>query len=591
MLTTRLRVAFAILLFFCASAASAADVIILIGQGLCGTNVGGHEHTPDNHLSYAASVPPPFTVLRNDVAIATSNSDYGFDDISVVPGAVYTYVLTAQNGAVRSAAATVQTQVCDQLPGPLTLTLSEFCDSGHVPDRSGVHLSWTAVAGAGHYDVYGFGVLIASVTGTSYDDLSVKTPGNTYDYHVSAVTNLNGASLSKEVYITLSQHPCVLPMALTLSAAPAVCDMSPTTPVPTISLSWSAPPYATSYQILRDGAAVATSSGTAFADVVASGQNYGYTIRATNTFGSIDSNSVSVAVPATLCQFPPLGFAASSQSYCVVGALPAVFVAWTPAKTAASYSLYRDGARIVDALPPWVYDREDYVAAGKTYTYIVRASNSYGTTDATSVITVPANVCAPAATRAPLLYSTCERGAPVVHVGWGPVKYVTGYQVFRDGAAVFSTTLDQNAYTFDDRSVAAGQRYDYVIRSSNPQGSADSEVSSISISEDLCPLPAQPFRIAAQSRCDSTPTPTPAVTLDWIPPANGIDYTVYRNGAALAGHVEPDGTFIDIKAVAGESYTYFVLGTSASATYESNSVVVTVAKCPVVPPRRRSSRP
>jgi hypothetical protein len=168
MLTTRLRLAFAILLFFCATAASAGDFIILIAEGQC------YGHTPVNVLSWAATVPPPFTVLRNNVPIATSNSDNFFEDHTAVPGTVYTYVLTAQNGALRSAASTAQTQICDQLPGPLTLTLSEICNSGVTPNRSGVHLSWTAVAGVDRYEIYGIGGYgIAAVPGTSYDDLSV----------------------------------------------------------------------------------------------------------------------------------------------------------------------------------------------------------------------------------------------------------------------------------------------------------------------------------------------------------------------------------------------------------------------------------
>jgi hypothetical protein len=374
-------------------------------------------------------------------------------------------------------------------------------------------------------------------------------------------------------------------MAFTLSAASAACDTSPATPVPTVTLVWTASPYATSYQILRDGAPYATSSGTGFADVVAAGPSYGYIIRATNSFGSIDSNAISVAVPAALCHIPPLSFTASSQSYCILGAQPAVSVTWTPAKTVVSYSVYRDGARIVDGLPPAEYGREDYVVAGHIYTYVVRATNSYGTTDATSVITVPANICAPAATAAPYLVTSCDRGAPLVHLSWSPVKYVTGYQVFRDGTPV-SLLLGQTVSSFDDRSVAAGRSYGYVVRSSNLQGTADSVVASISVPDGTCPLPAQPFTIAAHTRCNSTPS----VTLDWTPPASGIDYSVYRNGLLLPGLVETDGTFTDSKAVAGESYTYFMLGTSASATYQSNSVVVTVATCPVVPPRHRSAR-
>lgn len=580
MLTTRLRITFAALLFFCATAASAADTIILIAEGMC------YGHVPVNHLSYAASVPPPFTVLRNNVSIGTSNSDYGYDDYTAVPGTVYTYVLTAQNGVLRSAASSAQTQVCNQLPGPLTLTLSEFCDSGHTPNRSGVHLTWTAVTGVDHYDVYGIGgYLLTSVTGTSYDDLSAKTPGHTYDYYVSAIKNLNGASYSNQAYITLSQTPCVLPTALTLSATSAVCDTSPATPVPTISLSWTASAYATSYQILRDGTAYATSSGTALVDVVAAGHHYDYVIRAINPFGSVDSNTVSVAVPASLCQIAPLSFTASSQTYCIVGDHPGVSVTWTPAKAVRSYSVYRDGTRIIDGLPPSDYGREDYPAPGKTYTYIVRASNDYGATDATTVITVPANICAPAAAAAPFLNSSCERGAPLVHTAWLPVRYVTGYEVLRDGLPV-SALLSPTVSTFDDRGVVAGKRYEYAIRSSNLSGSTDSAVASISISNDLCPLPAQPFTIAAHTRCDTTPT----VTLDWIPPALGIDYAVYRNGLPLPLLLKTDGTFTDTNAVAGQSYTYFVLGTSAGATYESNSVAVVVPACPVVPPRHRSAR-
>jgi hypothetical protein len=269
-----------------------------------------------------------------------------------------------------------------------------------------------------------------------------------------------------------------------------------------------------------------------------------------------------------------------------------VQIGWSQAKSAASYTVYRDGVAIRSPGPPSFTGLEDYeVAGGHNYTYLVRASNEYGTTEASAVVNVPANICFPAAPALGLLDSACDHNAPVVHVTWSPVLYAAAYQVSRDGVPA-STPLSAGTITFADHSASAGKSYTYVVTASNRYGSTGSAAGSVSVRGDVCPVVARPFPVTGRAICEGAA----AVRLEWTPPASIAGYTIYRNAIAIGSVTGNAATFTDPTVVAGQTYAYFVRGETAEAPYESDVIVVQATACPAppeppaVPPRHRGVR-
>ncbi len=94
------------------------------------------------------------------------------------------------------------------------------------------------------------------------------------------------------------------PGSFTLSNETPVCDTDPPGPSPAVRLDWTSSSGATSYDVYRDSALYASGiTGTTFynsAGLVA-GQSYSYYVRANNSSGSTDSNTIIVSIPSTIC--------------------------------------------------------------------------------------------------------------------------------------------------------------------------------------------------------------------------------------------------------------------------------------------------
>jgi len=202
---------------------------------------------------------------------------------------------------------------------------------------------------------------------------------------------------------------------------------------------------------------------------------------------------------------------------------------------------------------------------------------------------MPTNICFPAVPASLLLNSACDHNAPVVYVSWSPALWASGYQVSRDGVSV-SGILPAGTATFADHSAVAGKSYKYVVSASNRHGSTDSAFSSVSVSGDVCPVATSSLVMAGRAICDQG---SPAVKLEWTPPANVSGYTIYRNASPMATVAGNAVTFTDAGVVAGQSYAYFVRGETADALYESDVIAVLAPACPTqpaVPPRHRGVR-
>jgi hypothetical protein len=195
--------------------------------------------------------------------------------------------------------------------------------------------------------------------------------------------------------------------SVTISAcAPAPPPSAPVLTVSTICndtnpvnrLSWTASTGATSYQVFRNGTALSLSLASttlAYDDsAVVAGQQYAYFVRATNSAGSADSNSINISLLTTICQPPPQPFALSANTFCDISSSPApgVNLTWTASANATGYAVFRDNTLLGSVTGTAFSDNS--ALAGQSYAYLIRASGSGGTTDSNIVnVHVESDVC------------------------------------------------------------------------------------------------------------------------------------------------------------------------------------------------------
>ena len=99
-----------------------------------------------------------------------------------------------------------------------------------------------------------------------------------------------------------------LPQPFTLPNATAQCDLN--TPVgPAVRLNWFASGNATSYEVYRNDTLIPASVNNTTltfynSSGLTAGQTYTYKVVARNATGTIDSNTITVSIPSTICGSP-----------------------------------------------------------------------------------------------------------------------------------------------------------------------------------------------------------------------------------------------------------------------------------------------
>jgi fibronectin type 3 domain-containing protein len=339
----------------------------------------------------AASRATQYRVDRDGVAIGTTTAR-SFADTAVTAGHAYSYTIAALNGSGSTESNTLPVTAAT-CPGPFAASASAFCSSGASPSPA-VHVTWTASTNAASYIVNRNGTAYSSAlasTTPAYDDVNVAV-GQTYTYTVTA-TNSSGSTLSSGQTVTISSSTCP-PTAPVLSGS-MLCDGTS----PSIHLSWTASANATNYMVFRNGAALSVllpSSTLTYDDnSVAEGQTYAYSVRASNSRGSADSNTINISLPSTVCQPPPQSFTLSANAFCDISSSPAAAVSliWTASANATGYLIFRDNIQIGGVAVTAFADNANIVA-GQKYVYFIRASGPGGTTDSNSVeVHVDPSVC------------------------------------------------------------------------------------------------------------------------------------------------------------------------------------------------------
>jgi fibronectin type 3 domain-containing protein len=345
----------------------------------------------------AASGATQYRVDRDGVLIGTTTART-FADTAVTAGHAYSYTISALNnsGATESNTLSVTTATCVAPPGAFAASAATFCTTGAAPAPA-VHVTWTASSNAASYIVNRNGVAYSSSLSSAtlaLDDLNV-TIGQTYAYTVTA-SNSGGSTLSSASSVTITNATCPAPAPTTpaLSESTTCNGTSPAN-----HLSWTVSTNATSYIVFRNGAALSASlpSSTLEYDdnAVASGQSYAYFVRAANSGGSADSNTLNISLPTTICQPPPGQFSLIAKAICDISSTPApvVRLTWTASANATSYSVFRAGTKIADVTDTTLTDATN-VVAGQIYKYFIRAAGPGGTTDSNEFeVLADASVC------------------------------------------------------------------------------------------------------------------------------------------------------------------------------------------------------
>ena len=238
-----------------------------------------------------------------------------------------------------------------------------------------VSLSWSASSGATSYNVLRsttsngpYSNIATGVTTPSYTDTTV-TNGTTYYYVVQAANSAGTSANSNQASATPTVPPPGTPTNLTATAGNAQ-----------VSLSWTASPGATSYNVLRSITSggpygnIATGVTTpSYTDTtVTNGTIYYYVVQAVNSSGTSGNSNQASATPTT----PP-------AAPTVLTALPGnnlVALKWIASSGATSYNVLRSTTNggpyssIAKAVTATEYS-DASAGNGTTYYYVVEAVN------------------------------------------------------------------------------------------------------------------------------------------------------------------------------------------------------------------------
>lgn len=429
--------------------------------GLTGTAGDGQVSLSWSAVSGATS----YRVLRGSTPGSESPTPIGtvtgtsYLDSSVTNGSTYYYEIVASNAGGDSGASN-EAHATPQVPAP-------SAPSGVTATGADgqVSVDWSAVPGATTYEVLRGSSAgnesptpVAAVTNGPYVDTDV-TNGSTYYYEVVASNAGGDSAPSNEAHATPQVAAPGTPNPVTVVVGTG-----------RISLSWTAVPGATSYQVLRgttpggeSATPIASPTGSSYDDTtVSNGNSYYYEVIASNAGGTSGPSSEVQGVPLA----PPSVTAAASDGQ--------VALSWSAVPGATAYRVLRGTTPGGESSTPiGVPASGTYLdtglSNGTAYYYRVVAISGNGASDPSSEAHATPQVAAPPAPTS----LTATGGNGQVSLSWPAVAGATSYKVLRgstaggEAATPIATPAGQS---YVDTSVTNGSTYYYVVRAANAGG-------------------------------------------------------------------------------------------------------------------------
>lgn len=516
-----------------------------------------------------------YRVYRDGVQVIQTTGTT-FIDSSLSGDGTYAYTVRAiDNAGNLGPPSPTRTVQVDQTPPPAPSGLFAQSPTNHVT------LSWPATSdtgssgsGVAQYRVYRNGSPISIVSATAYSDTSLAIEG-TWQYTVSAIDATgNEGPQSAPISVLYDATPPPAPVGL------AVAAISTTQP----SLSWiSGGPDALSgfdhYELLRDGAIVASTTSTSIVDVtLTQNGSHTYAVRAVDAAGNRSNatptqsaifDNTPPAVPASVSlaspsNRPSISWSASTD----VGGSGGV-----------TYSIYRDGNSTPVATTAGTTFIDTTALAEGPHAYTVVATDAAGNSSAPSLeAAVTVDVTPPNAVAAPTAASPTPR--PVL--SWPAASDPSGivrYDVYRGATLVGSSPTT----SFTDSALATDGSYAYTVVAVDGAGNRALASAPTTVVFDHTPPPAPSIPQA------STPTgvlPSLVWASGGADALSGFDhYIVYRDGVAVGTPTSP--AFVDADLATLGPHLYVIRAVDAAGNI---SVRPPPVRSSTTPSRRRRPR-
>ena len=324
-------------------------ITVLQGQ-LAKPVVTGVSYPSEGTVSISFTGPSGASSYRiydeNDNLLATISSS-PYTETGIQDDRQYTRKIQAVSASQAPSEPTVVTFTSqEKLATPTNLRASYAVNSTTV--------TWNAVSGATSYQVSRNGTPVATVSTNRYQDNSAGA-GQGYTYTI--VAKASGRWDSEGASITTNNQQQLA----------NVTNLSVSQSVSSATLTWTAAPNATSYDVYRDGVKLGTVSGISFTDATTTpGSTYRYTVYS-KASGYYTSTGVSVTAGIKpQVETPTLIEASQTQTSTVLN--------WSVRDygTAVTYTLRRYGAVIYQGSGKTYSDTG--LITGQTYIYTVVAS-------------------------------------------------------------------------------------------------------------------------------------------------------------------------------------------------------------------------
>jgi len=510
-------------------------------------------------------------------------------------------------------------------PGAFSLTSATPSCSAGTPR---VTLTWTAASGATTYDVYRNGSLyspgVPAGTLTFLNTGSNVSPGATYTYFIRA-RNASGSRASGAVSTTALSNCAGTDGASFVSET--VPDGTAFSPGQSYTKTWTLRNSGTtvwdarySLQYVSGDAGCSHSARVVSGSVAANGtQAFSTTCTALQQPGSYQEawrllgpsgvitvtgrSSLSVAIQIRANEAPGAFTLTPGVPSCN-GGTAQIAMGWTAASGASSYDVYRNGTLYFQGVSGTLLrfiNTGSLVTPGATYTYFIRARNSFGTTDSGTVqMTAPFGCNATAgATLVSETIPDLSQLSPgqsytktwtLRNTGttvWGPgesLQFVSGDAGCSHVALAVSGQVAPNQhYTFAVACTVAQQigtyREDWRLVGSAGAIPISSGITVRVVVQVLSDSPPGAFSLSdVSSTCAG---PRPQVVLTWSASVGASTYEVYRDGRLYSPGVPASLTaFTNTLVTPGTSYTYFVRARNRTGLTTSNSRQITAQACP-----------
>ncbi|MBA4149187.1 MAG: fibronectin type III domain-containing protein [Verrucomicrobia bacterium] len=312
-----------------------------------------------------------------------------------------------------------------------------------------------------------------------------------------------------------------------------------------------------------------TTSGGPYTDIATLGSNvtsfnntglsanttYYYVVRASNSGGaSANSNQAS----ATTAQNPP---AAPSNLTATTVSQTQINLSWTDnssnesnfivGRSTTSGGPYTDIATLGANVTSF---NNTGLIAGTTYYYVVRASNSGGSSANSAQASATTLPNAPAAPSG--LTATAVSGTQI-NLAWidnssNESNFVVARSTTSGGPYTDIATLGANVTSFNNTGLSTGVTYHYVVRASNAGGTS---ANSAQASATTISLPAAPSGLTA------TAVRATRIDLAWV------DNSGNESGFVISRSTTSGGPYTDVATVGANVTSYNNTGLTANTTY------------------------